>query len=60
VDGVIMNTAIVELRYAATAKTSDSAAYACPLIVSIQKGPYQAVQFVENGKPVKRVTLAEK
>jgi 7,8-dihydropterin-6-yl-methyl-4-(beta-D-ribofuranosyl)aminobenzene 5'-phosphate synthase len=38
-----------EVRYAAAAKQSDSASYACPLIVSIPKGRYTAVRFVANG-----------
>jgi acetyl esterase/lipase len=41
---------VVELRYTTTSKKSDSATFACPLIVSILKGKYTAIQFVENGK----------
>jgi len=48
---------VVTLRYAATAKPSDSAQFACPLILSIAKGHYTAVQFVENDKPVKKVEI---
>lgn len=46
---------VVTLRYTAAPKPSESAQYACPLIVSIERGPYTAVQFVENGKPVRVV-----
>jgi len=49
---------VVTLRYTATPKPSDSAQFACPLIVSIEKGPYAAVRFVENDKPVKKVEIA--
>lgn len=38
-------------------KKSQSATFACPLIVSIPKGSYTSVQFVEDGKPVKKVAL---
>ena len=34
--------------------------FACPPIVSIPKGEYKAVQFVENGKAIKKVELGEK
>ena len=60
VDSVVVQAGVVELRYTATAKKNDTATYACPLIVSIPKSAYQAVQFVENGKPVQKVVLAEK
>jgi type II secretion system protein G len=49
---------VVELRYTTTEKKSDTATFACPLIVSIPKGKYTVVQFVENGKVVKKVELA--
>ncbi len=48
---------VVELRYKAASKESDSATFACPLIVSIPKGKYTAVRFVENKKLVKTVGL---
>ncbi len=51
---------VVELRYSTTSKRSDSAPFACPLIVSIPKGKYTAVQFVENGKVVKRMEITGK
>ena len=51
---------VVELRYTTTATRSDSATFACPLIVSIPRGKYTAIQFVENGKRVKRVEIAGK
>lgn len=60
VDSVTLQADIVELRYTATVKAGDTATYACPLIVSIPRGAYRAVQFVENGKPAKRVALTEK
>ena len=60
VEGITVNEAVVELRYTATSKKSDSAIFACPLIVSIPKGKYTAVAFVENGKVVKKMEIGEK
>jgi hypothetical protein len=45
----VRNT-VVELRYKAMSKVNDTATFACPLIVSIPKGGYKAIQFVENGR----------
>ncbi len=60
VEGVTETKGVVELRYTTTSKKSDSATFACPLIVSIPKGKYTAVQFVENKKPVKTVAVGKK
>jgi len=57
VEGVTVEAGVVTLRYTAAAQKSDSATFACPLIVSVPRGAYRAVQFVENGKAVKKVTL---
>lgn len=57
VEGAGETKGVVELRYTTTEKKSDSATFACPLIVSIPKGQYTAVQFVENGKPRKKIVL---
>jgi hypothetical protein len=54
---VTVKDGVVELRYTATSKKSDAATFACPLIVSIPKGRYTALQFVEDGNPVKKVGL---
>ena len=58
VEGVTDANGVVELKYTTTSTKSDTAIFACPLIVSISKGKYKAVQFVENGKPVKKLELA--
>ena len=57
VEGVTETKGIVELRYTTTEKKSDTATFACPLIVSIPKGKYTAIQFVENKKLVKKVEM---
>jgi hypothetical protein len=55
VEGVTEMNGAVELRYTTTEKKSDSATFACPLIVSIPRGSYTGVRFVENGSAVKTV-----
>ena len=58
VEGVTVQDGVVELKYTTTAKKSDTAKFACPLIVSIPQGQYKAIQFVENGKEVKRLEMS--
>lgn len=60
VERVTEANGVVELRYTATEKKSDSATFASPLIVSIPRGKYVAVRFVVNGKTVKTVEIGEK
>jgi hypothetical protein len=50
---------VVTVRYAATSKASDSAEFACPLILAVDRGGYEAAEFVENGRPVKKVEMAQ-
>jgi hypothetical protein len=59
VESVTEAKGVVELKYTTTEKKSDTATFACPLIVSIPKGKYTAVQFVENGKPIKKVEMGK-
>jgi hypothetical protein len=58
VEGVTVAKGVVEVRYTTTEKKSDTATFASPLIVSIPRGKYKAIQFAENGKLVKK--LADK
>jgi hypothetical protein len=60
VESVTEVKGVVELRYTTASKTSDTATFACPLIVSIPKSGYTAVRFVENGKTVKTVEIGER
>ena len=60
VSSVTEKEGVVHLRYQTMSKKSDSATFACPLIVSIPKGKYQAVEFHENGKLVKRLAIGKK
>ena len=57
VESVVVSNGVVELRYTTDMSPSDSATFACPLIVSVRRGMFVAVQFVENGKPAKKVEI---
>lgn len=57
--GASVRNGVVELKYSTTTNKSDTATFACPLIVSIPKGKYTAVLFVENGKPVQKVEVGK-
>jgi hypothetical protein len=57
VESVTVDGGVVTLRYAATARKSDSATFSCPLIVSIPRGDYTVVRFVKNKKLVKTVPV---
>ena len=56
VEGVSEKDGVVELRYTATENKTE-ATFTCPLIVSIPKGKYTAIRFVENGKEVKKMEM---
>ena len=60
VSSVTEKSGVVQLRYQTTSKKSDSATFACPLILSIPKGKCQAVEFHENDKLVKRLAIVGK
>jgi hypothetical protein len=60
VSSVTEKGGVVHLRYQTMSKKSDSATFACPLIISIPKGKYQAVEFHENDKLVKRLAIGKK
>jgi hypothetical protein len=58
VQGVTAEAGVLTIRYTTTVTKSDSAEFSCPLIVSVPKGDYTAVQFLEDGKVVKKMDLA--
>ena len=58
VDSVVEEGANLVVRYTTQVKPEGTAEFSCPLIVSLAKGDYQAVRFMENGKQVKRVEMA--
>lgn len=51
---------VVQLHYTADRKPQASAEFACPLIVSIPKGDYRAVRFIEGKQPVNTHELGGK
>jgi hypothetical protein len=55
VKGVTIEKGVVKVSYAATSKATPETEFACPLIISVPKGEYKSVVFVENGKEVKTV-----
>ena len=57
VAGVTEANGVVELKYTTTSTKSDTATFACPLIVSVPKGRYTAIRFVENEKEVKTLNM---
>lgn len=56
---VELEASTLVVRYATTKKSSDTAEFASPLIISVSKGDYAAVEFVENGKSVKTLDLRQ-
>lgn len=58
VESVKIDDGVVELHYSAVSQKSDTATFACPLIVSIPRGSYKAFAFVENRKTVKKLENA--
>ena len=59
VESVTEANGVVELRYTTTSQKNDLVKRAYSLIVSIPKGNYTAIQFVENGKPVKNFEVGK-
>jgi hypothetical protein len=54
---VVADQGVLVVRYATRETGSDSAEFACPLIVSVPKGDYMGVEFVEDGKSVKKIEM---
>lgn len=52
VTGVTQQEGVLTIQYKATAADGGTATFASPLIVSVPKGEYQQVRFVENDKLV--------
>jgi hypothetical protein len=46
---------ILTIRYTVMAKPQESAEFACPLIVSVPKGSYTTIRFIENEKLAKEI-----
>ncbi len=50
VESAVMEAQTLVVRYIAKSTPSDSAEFACPLILSLDKGDFKGVRFMENGK----------
>jgi len=59
VEGVTADHATLTVRYGATSKDGSGAQFASPMVVSVARGPYKNVIFIENGKEVGKVSLHE-
>ena len=57
VERITVQSGVVQFHYGSKAKKTTTATFACPLIVSIPKGQYTAVEFIENKKPVKKIEV---
>jgi hypothetical protein len=60
VEGVTVEKGVIQVRYGFTSKATPDTTFACPLIVSVPKGEYKAVVFIEDGKEVKTLKLPSK
>lgn len=60
VEGVTVEQGVVRLRYVVTSKATPDTTFACPLIVSIPRGDYKAVVFIEDGRKVETVKVGPK
>ena len=45
------------IRYTTTETKQETAEFSCPLIISMPKGDYTSVEFIEDGKSVKKLDL---
>ena len=59
VSDLTLNAGVLTVRYTTTSTKQDAAEFACPLIVSVPKGDYIAVEFVEDGKSVRKIELKQ-
>lgn len=53
VESVTADGKTLVVKYTTQSTPNNTAEFACPLILSIEKGDYTDVQFVENGKKIK-------
>jgi len=59
VEKVTAKEGTLTVTYAATSKAGGTARFASPLIVSVDKGDYSRIDFVENGKTVDTIKVSK-
>ena len=52
------NDSVITVNYTTQTEAQGTAEFACPLILSIAKGQYKSIIFIENDKQVKKIDLA--
>ena len=57
VESVVADGQTLVARYTTKSVPSDTAEFACPLILSLDNGDFKAICFAENGKIIKRLEL---
>lgn len=57
VDSLSADGTTLVVKYTAKSTPHDSAEFACPLIISLDRSDYTAVRFEENGKTIKTIAL---
>lgn len=58
VEHLVTDGKTLSLRYTTKSSPAGSAEFSCPLIVSLPKGDYQAVRFIEDSKEIKTLTTS--
>jgi hypothetical protein len=53
VKSVTLASGVLTVDYTATAQPDEQAEFSCPLILSVPKGDYAAVRWIENGRVVR-------
>jgi hypothetical protein len=59
VDKIGAKDGVLYVRYEAMGGAPGNAMYASPMIVSVPKGDYKSVVFIENGKEAKKVDVGK-
>jgi len=59
VEGATADHATLTVCYGATSKDGSGAQFASPMVVSVARGPYKKVIFIENGKEVGKASFRE-
>lgn len=57
VESVTAENNTLRVRYSTKREPNATAEFSCPLILSVAKGDYGAVQFTEDGKDVKKIEM---